>query len=798
MIGQTISHYRIVARLGGNMGIVYKAEDTALGRNVALKFLPKEFASDPKALKRFHREASAASSLNHPNICTIHETNEHEGQPFIAMEFLEGQTLKQRIARKPVETKELLMLAIQIADALEAAHAKGIVHRDIKPANIFVTVWGQAKLVDFGLAKLSSEGGGKKDFTFDSTTGETPLTTSGNLVGTVAYMSPEQVRAQELDGRSDLFSLGLVLYEMATGRGAFVGDTVGVICEAILDRAPTPPQRINPDLPPELERIIDKCLQKDRALRYQTAADLKADLQRLKHDEESGPAPVAPAREPASRNRWPALLGGLALIALVAAALRLNIGGLRERLLGRPTSPHIESLAVLPLENLSGDPEQGYFADGMTEELISNLGKIGALRVISRTSVMTYKGTKKTLPTIARELNVDAVVEGSVMRSGNRVRITAQLIQASTDVHLWAESYERDLQDVLEMQSDVARAIAEEVQIKLSPGEASRLRAARAVKPDAYEAYLKGRYFWNKRDRESVMTGLKYFQQAVELDPTYALARVGVADSYAILGANYWLSPHEAFAKGMAAAQQALEIDHTIAEAHASLALIKHQEWDWAGAEREFKSALALNPGYATAHQWYSLFLSSVGRHEAAIQEARRAAELDPLSPIISLHMGEILFMARRYGEARQALERTLELSPDFFLARYYLGCAYLQEQRIKESIAELQKAATLSHQDDWTKAILGYAYALSDRKGDAQALLNELKKESRERYVSPCLVALLCAGLGRKGEAFDWLEEAYRQRDSELFWVNVEPIFDTLRSDGRFRDLVRRMNFPS
>jgi eukaryotic-like serine/threonine-protein kinase len=791
MTGQTISHYRILEKLGGNMGIVYRAEDTTLERSVALKFLPKELSCNPIALRRFHREAIAASSLNHPNICTIHETNEYEGQPFIAMEFLEGQTLKQRIAGKPFEIQELLELAIQIADALAAAHAKGIVHRDIKPANIFVTGWGQAKLLDFGLAKLLSEKKGNKDFFKESTSGVGPLTTSSNVVGTVSYMSPEQVRGQELDGRTDLFSFGTVLYEMATGQEAFPGDTVGVIFEAILDRDPTSLQRINPNLPPELEKIIDKCLQKDRDLRYQSAADLKADLQCLKQHGESGSATLW-------LNRRRALLRGLLLIVLAAVLVGLRISGWPYGKPGKAPTKRIESLAVLPLENISGDPEQGYFADGMTEALITDLASIAGLRVISRTSVMLYKKSNKPLRTIARELNVDAVVEGSVLRSGNRVRITAQLIQASTDNHLWAESYERDLVDVLSLQNEVARAIAEEVQIKLSPQEEGRLHTARSVKPEAYEAYLKGRYFWNKRDREAVMTGLKYFQLAVELDPTYALAHAGLADSYMILGYNFWAPPLGTFPKAKAAALKALEIDDMTAEAHTSLAAAIEQEWNWAGADAEFRKALTLNPGYATAHQWYSAFLSVTRRHEEAVIEAQRAAELDPLSHIISVQTGQANYYGRRYGEAERALKGALDLSADFYVARYLLGLVCLQEGKLEEGIAELQKAAALSPQDDSTKAALGYAYSLVGRKGEAQAILNTLKEQSTKRYVSACLIALMYVGLGEDGAAVDWLEEAFQQRDSYMPSIGVEPMFDPLRADARFQELLRRLKLAS
>jgi TolB-like protein/Flp pilus assembly protein TadD len=628
---------------------------------------------------------------------------------------------------------------------------------------------------------------------------EEHLTTPGAVMGTVAYMSPEQARGEELDARTDLFSFGAVLYEMATGHPAFSGTTSVLIFDAILHQAPTSPVQLNPELPARLEEIINKALEKDRDLRYQSASDIRTDLKRLKRDTETGRTVGARHGVPLPR-RW-AVVSGIAafvLIAVGAVVLGLNVGGLRDRLLGRAGPPKIESLAVLPLANLSGDAEQEYFADGMTEELIATLGKLSALRVISRTSVMRYKKTDKPLPQIAKELNVDAVIEGSVLRAGNRVRITAQLIQASTDRHLWAETYDRDLRDILALQSEVARAIASEIKVKLTPQEQTRLASTRPVNPEAHEWYLKGRFLWERRTPAALKKSIEYFQQALEKDPGYATAYAGLADSYDMLASNGILPPKEVYPRARAAALKALELDNALAEPHASLAYVLYDyDWDYAGAEREFQRALELNPHYATAHHWYGILLLTMGRLDEAMAAIERARELDPLSPRIKANVGLFLYLTRHYDEAIKELSKTVKLEPSHARTYDYLEWAYQQKGMYKDAVQAAQKAASLRGESPEWVAGLGRAYERGGIRAAKRLELERSEAPSSRGYPRGEDIARLYALLGEKERALEWLERGSEERTVMPIYLRFDPQLDPLRSDPRFQDLLRRMNFP-
>ena len=752
MIGQTFSHYRILEKLGGGgMGVVYKAEDNKLGRLVALKFLPENFSEDRHAVERFQLEARAASALNHPNICTIHDIDEHDGRQFIVMELLEGQTLKHRIAGQALATEQVVRLGVQTAEALEAAHSKGIVHRDIKPPNIFVTVRGEAKVLDFGLAKILQP-------VSDLTAAAESLTETHAVVGTLPYMAPEQLRGQKVDARTDIYALGVVLYEMATGQRPFREVLATQLSDDILHKSPPPPGRLNRDLLPKLEDLILKCLEKDPENRYQSAKELAVDLRRLVESSR-----VAPALPPTQR-RYRIAFTMISAVLLAGVLVGLNVGGWRERFQKRTGPGRIESLAVLPLENLSDDAQQDYFADGMTETVITEVAQISGLKVTSRTSVMQYKRTNKPLRQIAKELGVDAVLEGTVQRSGGRVAVNAQLIEASTDRHLWAKSYDREMRDVLVLEREVAQNVAEEVGVKLGASQQAYVAAARAVNPDSHQDYLLGLHYLRSGTREATEKAIDYFQAAIAKDPNDALSYAGLANAYRSLSSLY-MAPMDAMPKAKASAVKAIELDETLAEPHASLGTLKlFYEWDWPGAGKEFRRAMELNPSLVEAHLGYATYLSTLGRFDDALAEDRLAVSLDPASPRARAGALSHTYLAHRFDQAIDECRKAIELAPNLGTAHAILGLALSFEGRFSDAISEAENGARLSGSPSHL-AIVGYVYAKAGKRKEAREVIERLIEQSKERYVCSFDVAGIFVGLGEPDEAFEWLDKAYNER---------------------------------
>jgi serine/threonine-protein kinase len=791
MIGQTLGHYRILEKVGaGGMGVVYRARDEQLERDVALKVLPSGTLDNEASRRNFRKEALALAKLNHPNIETVYEFATQDGMDFLVMEFVPGKTLADKLLNGVLPEKEVVALGMQIAAALGEAHERGIVHRDLKPRNIAITAKGQAKVLDFGLAKLLRPA---------SVASTDTITDTQAIVGTLPYMSPEQLQGEAVDARSDIFTIGAVLYEMATNCRAFGERLPSRLVDTILHETPVTPRALNRRISAGLERIILKCLDKDPEQRYQSAKELLVDLRRLGEPvsaRTNPPASIPKGRTKAARAAAYFIAG---LLGLTAIVLGLNVGGWRTRLVGWTSPPKIGSLAVLPLENLSHDPEQEYFADGMTEALITDIAKIGTLRVISRTSVMRYKGTKKPLSQIARELNVDAIVEGSVQHSGDRVRIDAQLIDARNDRNLWTESYQSDLGDVLTLQGNVARAVAGEVRAQLTPQESASMSKSQTVNPRAYESYLQGRYFWNKRTPGDLNASIKSFDGAIAIDPTYARAYAGLADSYATMGNNRLLPPDEAFPKAEAAAEKALSLDEDLAEAHASLAFAHwNYDFDWDVVDREYKRAIELNPGYTTAYHWYSGYLSGMGRHSEAIAAVKKARELDPLSPRINANVGFILYFARQNDAAIEELQKTLQMDTSSGAPYLYLGMAYLQEGKPQEAIVALEKNSRISDSPAADALDLAYGYAVAGRREDSLGMLHQVMAQPHKSYMPALWVARVYTALGEKEDALKWLRRAYDERSPQLPFLNVDPRWDPLRSDPRFQDLLRRMKLQT
>jgi serine/threonine protein kinase/Tfp pilus assembly protein PilF len=747
--------YKVVDEIGrGGMGVVYKAEDTKLRRSVALKFLAEDLAHDRQAVERFQREARAASALNHPQICTIYDIDEYEGQHFIALEFLEGKTLREYLLGERLDIDQIVDLAIQVAGGLEAAHGKGIIHRDIKPGNIFVTDSGQAKILDFGLAKLlpgpQLKPAENLAARMPTLTVEEPLTSQGSAMGTVAYMSPEQALGKDLDARTDLFSLGVVLYEMVTQNLPFRGDTSAAVFDGILNKAPTLPIQLNPDLPAEFEHIIEKALEKDRNVRYQSVREMLADLRRLKRERESGHAAA---------------------------------------------SPRSPSLAVLPFANLGRDQENEYFSDGLAEDIIDALTQVSGLRVVARTSSFAFRGKEQDVREIGARLNVEHILEGSVRRAGNRIRLTAQLVKTSDGYHVWSQRFDREMTDVFAVQDEISQAIVEKLRGRLAADRPLVKRPTENM--EAYHLNLKARFQLFRLTPEGLAKSKEYYEQAVALDPNFALAWYGLAGYYNLLGMSGIMPPRAANAQADHATHKALQHDDLLAEAHALMGVLRASEFDWKEAELEFRRALELDPKSEDVLIWYDhYYLAPMKRVDEAVAAYLRALEMDPLSASMQAKLGYNYCLKREWDRAIQQCRTALELDPQCW-AYILLGTCSFHIGKYDDAIRAMETQAQIMGRSPFTLGNLGWIYGRTGRTGDALRLLAELRERAQRLYTPSWSFAAIYVGLGELDKAFDWLEKAVDEREPLMLHSGVHPNYDQLRSDPRFQELLRKMNLP-
>jgi serine/threonine protein kinase/tetratricopeptide (TPR) repeat protein len=816
------------------MGEVYRARDTRLERTVAIKVLPAHLSSDPDRRERFDREARAISSLNHPNICTLHDVGHQDGTGYLVMEYLEGETLAVRLSKGPLPIDQVIRYAIEIVDALDAAHVAGIVHRDLKPANIFVTKRGQTKVLDFGLAKLAQDNRAAT-LTVEgnaATLDDANLTSPGTAVGTVAYMSPEQARGENLNAQSDLFSFGVVLYEMATGRPAFTGRTTAVIFNEILNKAPTAPARLNSEVPPKLEEIIDRCLEKDRELRYHSAADVRADLKRVQRDidservrtssrtpvDEEALPPDGPARvgipstpggstgsvAPQTSSDAALVIGvvkrhktGIIATAVVLILLAAGVIGGRIWLARTDGGGPIDSIAVLPFVNGSVSPDADYLSDGLADTITNSLSQIHSLRVVPRTLVARYRGQTVDPRQAARDLNVRAIVTGRIVQRGDRVTVQAEMTDAANVAQLWGDHFDRSVADMMSVQTDISKAIAENLRLRLTSDDHKVMVAGTTQNAEAYQLYLKGRHEFSKGNRDGYNGSKAYFEQAIAQDPSYALAYAGLAGDYALQALFGYSPPDEVYPKAIAAARKAIALDERSAEAHAWLGYsILFHEWDWTQSGQELHRALAIDPNDAVAHREYGVLATTARHFDEAITEESRAEALDPLSAVNPVVLGFALVSAHRYEEAVTALKRALEVQPDFVQAHVFLADAYRLSGKGELAISESRRAIELGF--PFGRAFLAASYAAVGRKTEAMALLKESINQFKTSHGGALFIAEAFNELGEKDQAFLWLEESYRAHEPVLTALDAAPFFDNLRGDPRFQDLVRRIGIPT
>jgi serine/threonine protein kinase/Tfp pilus assembly protein PilF len=742
MIGKTISHYNILEKIGeGGMGAVYKADDTKLKRTVALKFLPKEFTKEKDAKDRFVQEAQAAGAMDHPNICTVYEIDEFEGQAYIVMAYIEGQNLKDKLRSGYLKIEEAVRIAIQVADGLKEAHENGIIHRDVKPANIILTEKGKAKIMDFGLAKLS--------WGID-------LTKSATVMGTAAYMSPEQAKGDAVDHRTDIWSLGAMLFEMLSGERPFKGyhDTAAI--HSILYEEPKPVSQLRDGIPAELDQIIQKALEKNPSDRYEDMQSMMRDLDAIASADKPSTTSIKPQRAKTEA-----------------------------------------SIAVLPFVDMSPQKDQDYFCEGMAEELINRLSKIENLRVAARTSSFQFLGKGYDIIQVGRKLKVQTVLEGSIRKAGNRLRITAQLINISDGFHLWSEKYDRDLDDIFSIQDEISLAIVDNLKVKLLGEEEAVLMKRYTENREAHNAYLKGLYFWNRRNEMGFDNALANFSEAITIDPLYALPQVGIADTYNLIGHFCFAPSKEAFEKARAAARRALDIDDSIGEAHTSLAWVHtYHDWDWESAEKEHKRALELNPNYATGHEWYAIYLMGLGRFDDAIAEAQIAQELDPLSSMINAIVGVVIYFRRQYDRALEEFQKTIEIDPNFAWAYTWQSLVYWEKKMSDKALDSIQRAATLAPEIAYILGYLGLVYGLAGQKQEARKVCDRLDDLSQQKYVPWIYRSWPYFGIGDADTAFDFFEKGCEEGEPDFFYTNTMPWYDKWRSHPRFKAIMEKIGF--